>query len=142
MLKKFTPPTKKLIYINLTPAEDEKSEKKNKKWFAPPNTWRLDFYIVRLSYIRKHVDSQSCIIFDMPLFCVFFWSKRECKLKEKKKREIIKGFYLVLSIVSRVPKENKRNKTFLASFFGNHNNRKIEKSSIFATLYNWVDMQI
>jgi hypothetical protein len=43
---KNTPPTKSLIYINLTPAEDEKSEK-NKKWFAPPNIWRLDFYIVK-----------------------------------------------------------------------------------------------
>jgi hypothetical protein len=46
------PPTKSLIYINLTPAEEEKSEK-NKKWFAPPNIWRLDFYIGRLERKRK-----------------------------------------------------------------------------------------
>jgi hypothetical protein len=47
MLKKF-PPTKKknLIYINLTPAEEEKN--KQKKWFAPPDIWQLDFYIGRL----------------------------------------------------------------------------------------------
>jgi hypothetical protein len=43
-------PTKSLIYINLTPAEEEKSEK-NKKWFAPPNIWRLDFYIGRFILI-------------------------------------------------------------------------------------------
>jgi hypothetical protein len=52
MLKNPAPPPQQQqqkVYINLTPAEDEKSEK-TKKWFAPPNIWRLDFYIVRLYF--------------------------------------------------------------------------------------------
>jgi hypothetical protein len=44
------PKKKKLIYINLIPAEEEKSEK-NKNWFAPPYIWRLDFYIVRYIFL-------------------------------------------------------------------------------------------